>query len=71
MLSDRMSPGWWATIDDGFTMVATADYLFRAVVVPPGKHKVVWKYTAPGFEAGAWFSAILAALLMAGSFVKR
>lgn len=71
VLADRMSPGWWATLDGGFTIAATADYLFRAVIVPAGKHTVVWKYTAPGFEAGAWISVILVGLLIIASFTRR
>jgi hypothetical protein len=71
VLADRMSPGWWATLDGDFTMNATADYLFRAVIVPPGRHTIVWTYTAPGFRSGVWISGILAGLLFIGSLMRR
>jgi hypothetical protein len=71
VLADRMSPGWEAALDGDFTTSATADYLFRAVIVPPGKHQVVWNYAAPGFVAGVWISGILIGFLIVASIIRR
>jgi hypothetical protein len=71
VLSDRMSLGWSATVDGVAQYPLTADYLFRAAVVHAGKHRIVWTYSAPGFQLGLWISGCVVALLAAASFLKR
>ncbi|NLE44187.1 MAG: YfhO family protein [Chloroflexi bacterium] len=39
-LSDVYYPGWWATVDGSRVEVLRANYAFRAVLVPPGTHRV-------------------------------
>jgi uncharacterized membrane protein YfhO len=34
----------------------TVDYLFRGVIVAPGKRRVEWTYVAPGFRFGVALS---------------
>jgi hypothetical protein len=71
VLADRMSPGWTATIDGKPAVALTADYLFRAVVVPPSATVVVWTYVAPGFVIGCWISgAVVAALLIVALCIR-
>ncbi len=44
VLTDSYYPGWKATVDGKETKIYLADYNFRAVIVPSGKHKVVFEY---------------------------
>lgn len=43
-LSDNVYPGWRAYVDGKATEILTADYTFRSVVVPKGKHTVIFAY---------------------------
>jgi hypothetical protein len=65
VLTDRNAPGWRATIDGTDTPIATADYLFRAVPVPAGEHRVVFRYEPQELAVGAAIS--LVSLLFAAS----
>jgi len=57
-------PGWRATIDGAATPLYTADYLFRAVRVPAGRHDVRLTFTPPLWRLG-WFIAGGSALIVA------
>jgi uncharacterized membrane protein YfhO len=61
--SDAPYPGWSARVDDRSTPLLTADYAFRAVAVPAGRHRVAFAFTPWSTYAGAAIS--LAALLVA------
>jgi hypothetical protein len=43
-LSDEYYPDWQATIDNKPLPIMRANYAFRAVLVPPGTHQVVFSY---------------------------
>ena len=61
-------PGWRATIDGVATPLYTADYLFRAVRVPAGRHEVRLTFTPPLWRTGwviAGGSAIVVVALLA------
>ena len=65
MISDSWYPGWIASIDGTLTTVEKADYAFRAVYVPAGKHEIVFSYHPASFYIGAGVSiAALAVLLL-------
>ena len=51
LLNDKIEPEWHAFIDGQETPILRANYLMRAVAVPAGPHRVVFKYqsTARGF----------------------
>jgi hypothetical protein len=57
--------GWKASIDGKETPIYRADYLFRAVVVPPGIHKLEMKFEPTGFYLGKNLS-LFANLLVIG-----
>lgn len=60
-------PGWRAWVDDRPVPLLRAEYLFRAVAVPAGKHRVVVRYM-PGWWPGmGWLSALSGLLLLAAS----
>jgi hypothetical protein len=62
--------GWKAMIDGKETPIIKANYAFRAVVVPPGKHVVEMRFTSSSFELGKTISlaanSITIFLLIAG-----
>jgi hypothetical protein len=66
VLADQWFPGWTATVDGRPTEILRADYLFRAVEVPPGPSTVEFRYFPARLCAGMALSALtLIALAMA------
>lgn len=45
VLHDIYYPGWFAEVDGKPTPILRADQLFRAVEVPPGTHRVTFRFT--------------------------
>jgi heme/copper-type cytochrome/quinol oxidase subunit 4 len=64
MISDSWYPGWTASIDETLTTVEKADYAFRAVYVPAGKHEIVFSYRPASFYIGAGVSITALAVLL-------
>lgn len=52
VLLDCYYPGWKAFVDDKPAKVFVADYIFRAVRVPAGKHSVKFLYNPASFKIG-------------------
>ena len=71
-LSELFYPAWRAALDGEETEVLRADYVFRAVEVPAGRHRVVLRFASTYFlwgglitlltaaVAGGWFYALCA-----------
>jgi hypothetical protein len=53
VLTDAYFPGWVARIDGQRTPILRANYLFRAVIVPPGGHQVTFSYEPLSVAVGA------------------
>jgi hypothetical protein len=66
VLSDTWYPGWRVRLDGDETQLYRADYLFRAVWVPPGEHEVEFLYQPRSVVLGAIVS-LLAWLALAWS----
>lgn len=62
-LSDNFYPGWKAQIDGQKTEIYRANYTFRAVSLPPGRHIVIFEYSPNSFKLG-----LLISILSFGSF---
>jgi hypothetical protein len=58
VLSDVWYPGWQAIVDGEMATIERANFLFRAVKVPPGSHKVVFVYRPICFYIGAVISIL-------------
>jgi hypothetical protein len=75
VLSDRYSDGWRVTLDGAPAPLFRAEYLFRAVAVPPGEHQVEFRYRPASVRAGALGSlagfATAACLIAAGLHARR
>ena len=65
-------PGWNAWLDGKPAEVLRANYVLRAVRVPPGKHELRMRFDPPAFRMGVFLSVgayALIALALAASFV--
>ena len=60
VLSDTYYPGWQAEIDGKSAPVQQANYLFRAVRVPPGQHIVRFVFRPAGVALGGMISLLTA-----------
>ncbi len=58
VLTDTFYPGWYATVDGEPATIYQANYLFRAVPIDPGHHRVVFRYTPTSFRLGAAISLL-------------
>ncbi len=67
-ISDTYYPGWKATVDGSETPVLRANYAFRALSVPEGKHEVRMFFDSASFRIGIILSiaglVLLAVLLV-------
>jgi hypothetical protein len=69
MLNDSDYPGWEATVDGRPAHWFSADYLFRGLLLAPGKHVVRFKYKPASFRAGVAISSAAAIVLILLGFV--
>ena len=64
ILTDTFFPGWKATIDDQWeATIVPANFIFRAVYVPQGDHKIVFQYKPSHFFA----AIVVASISLAGA----
>ncbi|MCH7952240.1 YfhO family protein [Patescibacteria group bacterium] len=71
LLTDSYYPGWKATLDGKPAEILRANYTFRAIVVPRGKHIVVFRYEPKGFMLGAKISVVSIFLLMFATVIFK
>jgi uncharacterized membrane protein YfhO len=57
-LSDTYYPEWKAYVDGNEADIIRGNFAFRAVTVPEGKHKVVFKYSKTAFKYGLLVSGL-------------
>jgi hypothetical protein len=56
VLSDTYYPGWKAFVDGKKTKIYRADYIFRAIPLNAGPHRVEFVYDPLSFKLGALFT---------------
>ncbi len=71
VLSEVYYPGWRAWVDDREVDVLRADYLFRAVELPAGAHRVRMLYDPPLFKIGVGLFALTGIALTAWGVWKK
>lgn len=70
-LSDTFDTGWKATVDGKSTPIQRADYTFRAVAVPTGEHRIVFRYQPKSFRWGVIVGFVSCMLIALGSIVLK
>ncbi len=58
VLNDTDYPGWKAYVDGRVINMVTANYLFRGVFLPPGSHRIDFKYEPNSFRIGLLLSCL-------------
>lgn len=72
VLNDADYPGWKAEVDGTAAKSFTANYLFRAVMLPPGRHVIRFVYRPRTFYEGSAIAVIaLLGLTISGLFRMR
>ena len=69
VLSDAYDSGWKAWVDGQQTKIYRANYNFRAIIVPAGKHKVTFKYEPLSFKIGIYLSSGVLLLLLVSTII--
>jgi hypothetical protein len=69
-LSDVYYPGWRARLDGREETVYRADYLFRAVLVPPGQHVIEFAFDPLAFKMGLAVALTIVVALVAAAIVR-
>jgi hypothetical protein len=71
VLGETRSRGWRATLDNGPATIYPLNELFQAVVVPPGRHLIEWRFTSPGFFPGLGLAGVGIGLLTVAGLAGR
>ena len=73
VLADTYFPGWTAEVDGGAAAIVPAYGVFRAVRVPPGPHRVTFRYRPASWRWGSALSglALLGAMAAAAAGRRR
>ncbi len=67
-LSESYNPGWTALIDGKETKISRGNYLFQAIILPAGGHKVEFIYNPKSFKIGEWIF-VITFILVSISFI--
>ena len=70
LLSELLYPGWRAKVDGKNVPILRADYLLRAIPLPPGQHKIEFSYKPLSFIIGSLIS-LLSILTLTGIWILR
>lgn len=68
-VSDSYFPGWKAFVDGVETKILRANYAFRAVNVPEGKHTIKFLYYPESFSKGLTYTQVSLVLIVCISFI--
>ena len=71
VVSEVHYPGWVATIDGRRAPVHRTNFFLRGVSVPPGRHTVEMRYTAPGLRKGGRISIATLLLILVAAASRR
>jgi hypothetical protein len=71
VLTDAFFPGWEAWVDDTPAPIYRANFAFRAVPVPAGRHRVRFEYRPRSFRIGLAVSGATALALGFAALVAR
>jgi hypothetical protein len=71
VLTDQYYPGWTAEVDGRPAAIYRANYLFRAVALDAGPHRVVFRFIPRAFHRGVLVATLACATLGIGLAVAR
>jgi len=71
LLNETYYPGWKAFVDDQEIEVRRANYNFKAIGIPKGKHKVSFVFDPVSYKIGTVFSLITLLIMMLTFFLVR
>jgi hypothetical protein len=73
VMADSWAPGWEPTVDGRSVPSLRANYLYRGVRVPAGRHRIEWRYRPAAVTAGGVVSALslLALVALAVALLRR
>ena len=71
VLDEAWYPGWTASVDGTAVPVYKANRFFRAVLVPPGSHRIVFHYYPRHFSLGCLVSLLALLGLALGTVFSR
>jgi hypothetical protein len=69
VLADAWYPGWRAFVDAVETPIWRADYMFRALPLSPGVHRLEFTYQPASFAWGVLISGVVLAILGIGTMI--
>jgi hypothetical protein len=58
VLADQYYPGWHATVDGAEVPIALVHERHRAIALPAGQHRVVFRYRSESFVRGLWIGSM-------------
>jgi len=71
VLADSWYPGWDAWVDGEPTSILRADYAFRGVAVPRGRHTIEFRYRPRAFWLGVLLASAAATVALGFSWQQR
>lgn len=71
VLGDRWDPGWRATLDGEPVEVLRINHVLRGVVVPPGRHEIVYSFRPVTLRVGSLLCLLALSALVASSILRR
>jgi len=71
VLNDMAYPGWTVDVNGRAATWIGANYLFRGVLLSPGKHTVRFRYRPASFRRGAAVSGLAFVGLVVGGLLRR
>lgn len=71
VLSESYDPNWKATVDGKPAAIYPANYVFQALVLSAGEHRVEFRYDLAPIRTGLWLFAAGVFLLIGAVFISR
>jgi len=63
--------GWRAFIDGEETEIYKTNWMFRSILLPPGKHKIQFIFRPNSFKIGMWISLLTLVFCVLGIIIAN